>query len=105
MPAGAAVKPKKKKKSVLKNIRQMERRTIVNRSNRTAVRSAVKELRALIAAGKLDEARQMLPQAHAALDRAIQQRVMHENTANRQKSRLSLALNRAETAAAGKKSA
>ncbi len=105
MPAGAAVKPKKKKKSVLKNIRQTEKRTIVNRSNRTAVRTAVKELRALIVAGKLDEARQMLPEAHAALDRAIQQRVMHENTANRQKSRLTLALNRAQAAAAQKKSA
>ena len=105
MPVGAAVKPKKKKKSVLKNIRQTERRTVVNRTNRTAVRNAVKKLRNLIAAGNLEEARRLLPETHATLDRAIQQRVLYENTANRYKSRLSLALNAAQAASAAKKTA
>jgi small subunit ribosomal protein S20 len=99
MPAGAPVKQKKKKKSVLKNIRQTERRTLINRANRTAVRTAVKKLRGLIAAGKLDEARQLVPVTYKALDRAIQQRVLHENTANRYKSRLALAINTAQAAA------
>jgi small subunit ribosomal protein S20 len=105
MPAGAAVKHKKKKKSVLKNIRQTERRTIINRANRTAVRTAVKKLQVLIAGGKLDEARQLLPKTYNALDRAIQQRVLHENTANRYKSRLTLALNKAQAAASAQKPA
>lgn len=98
MPAGTVLRQKKKKKSVLKNIRQTERRTIVNRANRTAVRTAVKKLRDLIAAGKLDEARQALPATYNALDRAIQHGVLHENTANRYKSRLTLALNAAAAA-------
>ena len=104
MPAGAPVKQKKKKKSVLKNIRQTERRTVINRANRTAVRTAVKKLRGLIAAGKLDEARQLIPETYKALDRSIQQRVLHENTANRYKSRLALAINTAQAAASAQKS-
>ncbi len=99
MPAGAPVKQKKKKKSVLKNIRQTERRTVINRANRTAVRNAVKKLRGLLAAGKIDEARQLIPETYKALDRAIQQRVLYENTANRYKSRLALAINAAQAAA------
>jgi small subunit ribosomal protein S20 len=104
MPAGTPIKQHKKKKSVLKNIRQTERRTEVNRANRSTVRTAVKKLQSLIAAGKLEEARQQLPKTYTALDRAIQQRVLHENTANRYKSRLTLALNAARAAASAQKS-
>lgn len=99
MPAGAAIKRKKKKKSVLKNIRQTERRTTINRTHRSSVRTAIKKLRGLISAGKIEEARQVLPETYRALDRAIQQRVLHENTANRYKSRLTVAINTAQAAA------
>lgn len=102
MPTGMTVKVKKKKKSVLKNIRQTERRTVRNRSNRSMVATAVKKQLSLIAAGKLDEARNLLPATYAALDRAIQKRVLHKNTASRYKSRLTLALNTASAAAAQK---
>jgi small subunit ribosomal protein S20 len=100
MPTGMAVKAKKKKKSVLKNIRQTERRTAINRSNKTVVGNAMKKLRALIAAGNLDEAKRLLPQTHSILDRAIQQSVLYENTANRYKARLARAINAAQAAAA-----
>ena len=103
MPTGTTIKSaKKKKKSVLKNIRQAAKRTAINRSNRSSVATAVKKQVSLISAGKLDEARQLLPATYAALDRAIQQRVLHENTANRYKSRLTLALNSARAASAPK---
>ena len=103
MPTGTVVKSaKKKKKSVLKNIRQTAKRTAINRSNRSSVATAVKKQLSLIAAGKLDEARQLLPATYAALDRAIQKRVLHENTANRYKSRVTLALNSARAASASK---
>jgi small subunit ribosomal protein S20 len=102
MPTGTPVKTRKKKKSVLKNIRQTERRTGINRSNRSIVATAVKKEFSLIAAGKLDEARGLLPATYAALDRAIQKRVLYENTANRYKSRLTLALNAARAASAQK---
>ncbi|HVB32916.1 MAG TPA: 30S ribosomal protein S20 [Patescibacteria group bacterium] len=102
MPTGTLAKTKKKKKSVLKNIRQTVRRAAINRSNRSIAGTAVKKQIALIATGKLDEALALLPATYASLDRAIQKRVLHENTANRYKSRLSLALNAARAAAAQK---
>lgn len=102
MPAGTPVKVRKKKKSVLKNIRQTERRTAANRSNRSIVATAVKKQLSLIASGKLEEASALLPATYAALDRAIQKRVLHENTANRYKSRLTLALNAARAASTQK---
>lgn len=95
MPTGMTVKVKKKKKSVLKNIRQTERRTVTNRANKTAVSNAVKKLRALVTAGKLEEARRLLPATHSLLDRAIRKGVLYENTANRYKARLALAINAA----------
>jgi small subunit ribosomal protein S20 len=99
MPTGMAVKVKKKKKSVLKNIRQTERRTAINRANKTVVRNAMKKLRSLITAGNLEEARKLLPGTYSILDRGIQQRVLHENTANRYKARLTLAINAAQAGA------
>ncbi len=76
MAQGNPVKHKKKTKSVLKNIRQTERRAAVNRMNRTRVRTAMRRMRAALgsadAAGAaklasetLLRARQGDPQAHA----------------------------------------
>ncbi len=93
MPAGTPVKHKKKTKSVLKNIRQTERRTIINRANRTRVRTAMRRIRAAIAAGDAAAAAKLLGPTFSEVDRAIRKRVLPENTANRYKSRLTLALN------------
>ena len=51
MAQGATVKKKKKSKSVLKNARQTVRRAMVNRINRTRVRTAMRRLRAALTAG------------------------------------------------------
>ncbi len=93
MPTGTPVKHKKKTKSVLKNIRQTERRTIINRANRTRVRTAMRRIRAAIAAGDAAAAAKLLGPTFSEVDRAIRKRVLPENTANRYKSRLTLALN------------
>lgn len=93
MPAGTPVKAKKKKLSVLKRIRQTERRTAVNRANKARFRRALKKFRAALAARDLALAEQLYRPTMSALDRAIQKGVLHENTANRYKSRLTLAYN------------
>ncbi len=93
MPTGTPVKHKKKTKSVLKNIRQTERRTTINRANRTRVRTAMRRIRAAIAAGDAAAAAKLLGPTFSEVDRAIRKRVLPENTANRYKSRLALALN------------
>lgn len=93
MAQGAAVKHKKKTKSVLKNIRQTERRAAVNRMNRTRVRSSIRRMRAALTSGDAGAAEKLAPVTFSDLDKAIRKRTLSENTANRYKSRLTLALN------------
>jgi small subunit ribosomal protein S20 len=93
MAQGAAVKTKKKKKSVLKNIRQTEKRAAINRMNRTRVRTAVRNMRAALNAKDTAGAEKLASSTFSELDKAIQKRTLTENTANRYKSRLTLALN------------
>lgn len=93
MAQGTPVKHKKKTKSVLKNIRQTERRAAVNRMNRTRVRTAIRRMRAALTAGDRDAAQKLAPETYSELDKAVRKRTLQENTANRYKSRLALALN------------
>jgi small subunit ribosomal protein S20 len=93
MAQGAAVKHKKKTKSVLKNIRQSAHRAAVNKMNRTRVRSTVRRMRATLNAGDLAGAEKLASATFSELDRAIRKRTLSENTANRYKSRLTLAMN------------
>jgi small subunit ribosomal protein S20 len=93
MAQGNPVKHKKKTKSVLKNIRQTEHRAAVNRMNRTRVRSAIRRMRAALSAADAGGAAKLVSETHSELDKAIRKRTLSENTANRYKSRLALALN------------
>jgi small subunit ribosomal protein S20 len=93
MAQGAGTKVKKRKKSVLKRAAQSIKRAAVNRSNRTRVRSVMKSMRAAIQSGDAAAARNLLSPTIAAIDRAVTKGVLEKNTANRYKSRLSLACN------------
>jgi small subunit ribosomal protein S20 len=93
MPGGTPVKHKKKTKSVLKNIRHAERRQAVNRMNRTRVRTSIRRMRSAIAAGDAASAEKLSAATFSEIDKAIRKRTLTENTANRYKSRLTLALN------------
>jgi small subunit ribosomal protein S20 len=93
MAQGTPVKHKKKTKSVLKNIRQTERRASINRMNRTRVRTAMRRMRMALSAAESGEAEKLASATFSELDKAIRKRTLSENTANRYKSRLTLALN------------
>ena len=93
MAQGQATKIKKRKKSVLKRAAQSRQRAEVNRANRTRVRTVIKKLRGAIAAGDVTAAGNLLNPTLSAIDQAITKNVLHENTANRYKSRLTLAFN------------
>src|SRR5215470_5858596 len=86
-------KVKKRKKSVLKRAEQSRQRAEVNRANRTRVRTMMRRLRTAIAAGDTTAASNLLQPTMSAIDKAITKGVLHENTGNRYKSRLALALN------------
>ncbi len=62
-------------------------------------RTYVKKALALIEAGKLEEAEEMVRLAVSALDRAWERGVLHKNTVARKKSRLMRRLNEARRVA------
>lgn len=100
MAQGQPTKVKKKKKSVLKRAAQSNQRAEVNRNNRTRVRSMMKRLRIALTAGDATAAANLLQPTVSAIDQAISKGVLHENTANRYKSRLILAFNQVKAKAA-----
>ncbi|MFY9753397.1 MAG: 30S ribosomal protein S20 [Candidatus Acidiferrales bacterium] len=93
MAQGNPIKHKKKSKSVLKAIRQADRRAGVNQQNRTRVRGAMRRLRSALTSGDVAAAEKLAAPTYSELDKAIRKRTLTENTANRYKSRLTLALN------------
>jgi small subunit ribosomal protein S20 len=93
MAQGAPTKVKKRKKSVLKRAKQSHVRAEVNRANTTRVRTFMKKLRGAIASKDAASAGTLLRPTLSAIDRAISKGVLEENTGNRYKSRLSLAVN------------
>ncbi len=92
MATGQTKKAKPRKKSVLKNIRAAERRAAFNRANLTRVRTAVKKIRSLIAAGDRPGADKLLSSTYSELDHAIRKGALKPNTADRYKSRIALAI-------------
>jgi small subunit ribosomal protein S20 len=98
MPGGQG-KVKKRKKSVLKRAQQSRERADVNRANRTRVRTLMRRLRTAITAKDATAAGNLLHPTMSAIDRAITKGVLHENTGNRYKSRLTLAFNQVKAKA------
>lgn len=76
-------------KSAKKAIRQIERRTIVNRNRVSRVRTALKKVQLLIQSGNQLEARAALVLAEKEMMRGVSKGVFHLNTAARKISRLS----------------
>jgi small subunit ribosomal protein S20 len=75
-------------KSQIKRNRQNERRHERNKAVRSALRTDAKKVRASVAEGDADTARQRLLDASRALDKAASSGVLHKRAAARRKSRL-----------------
>jgi small subunit ribosomal protein S20 len=75
-------------KSARKAARQIARRTVVNKSRRTRVRSAVRKVEEAITAGDRAAAAAAMAEAEPAIIRAAQKGILHRNAANRKVSRL-----------------
>ena len=72
-------------KSAKKAMRQARRHTVVNRAQRSALRTALKRVRA---AGTKQEAASAYAAAVRLLDRAARKGLIHKNAAARHKSRM-----------------
>lgn len=84
-------------KSAEKRVRQNEKRRAVNRSNRTALRTSIKKLRAALAGNNPAALNELLPETISRIDKAVQKGVLHRNAAARYKSRLTTRVNQANT--------
>ncbi|HXW62716.1 MAG TPA: 30S ribosomal protein S20 [Candidatus Acidoferrales bacterium] len=93
MAQGTPVKHRKKTKSILRNIRHTERRAAINRMNRTRVRTAIRRMRAALSSADSASAEKLASATFSEIDKAVRKRTLSENTANRYKSRLALAMN------------
>lgn len=75
--------------SAQKRIRQTERRTLVNRSRVSRIRTFIKRVEKAIESGNYTEAQQALRQAQPEIMRGVSKGVLKLGTASRRVSRLS----------------
>ncbi|MBA3777756.1 MAG: 30S ribosomal protein S20 [Chloroflexi bacterium] len=81
--------------SAIKRVRQTARRNAINQPRRTEAKTLIARALASAAAGDADATRVAVVEAVSALDKAAKVGVLHENAANRRKSRLMLKVNAA----------
>ncbi len=84
--------------SALKAHRQSLKHRSTNRSNRSSLRTFLKQFNDLLEAGKTGEAKNSLAELYAVIDKSQQKKAISINAAGRQKSRLTKRLNDALTA-------
>lgn len=75
-------------KSAKKALRQSIRRRERNLLKKEAFKDAIKKIKKLIQANKIEEAKKLVPQAYGAIDKAAKTGVIKKNNAARKKSRL-----------------
>lgn len=83
-------------KSAIKRVEVNKRRTVENRGLKSEVQSVVKKYNALLASGKVEEAENSYSHVVSVIDGAVSKGVLKKETADRKKSRLALALNKAK---------
>ncbi len=79
--------------SAEKRMRQNERRRLVNRGNRTRMRTQIKKLRAALSSGDTSALQTALAETVSVIDKSVQKGVLHRNAAARYKSRLTARVN------------
>ncbi len=81
-------------KSAEKRIRTTEKRTVLNKSRKSEVKTYVKKFNVAIENGNVDEARELLKIIDKKLKKAAHKNVIHKNAAARKVSRLTKDLNK-----------
>jgi small subunit ribosomal protein S20 len=78
--------------SSLKRARQTIKRTAVNRANRSKLRNGLRAMREALQANDVPAAKAQYNVTVSMLDKSVQKRILHDNTASRYKSRLNARL-------------
>lgn len=74
--------------SALKRARQAEKRTTVNRTNTSRLRTGIRKLKTAIAAGDSAQAEAAYRETVSVIDKSVKKGVIHKNTGSRYKARL-----------------
>ena len=82
-----------------KSMRKNEKRRLLNRAEKSAIRTQLKKFAAVAEDGKVEDLRKEYNLAARKLDKAAAKRVVHPNMAARKKSQLARLLKEKETAA------
>lgn len=75
-------------KSAEKRVRQNEKRNLINRANRSKVRTQIKKLRSALSHSDKAGATELLNPTVSLIDKMVNKGIIHRNTAARYKSRL-----------------
>ncbi len=79
-------------KSAKKRVKVTEKKTLINLSHKTALKTAIKKFEAAVASGDKENAQTLFNDAVKKLDRGVSQGILHKNNAARKKSQLALKL-------------
>jgi small subunit ribosomal protein S20 len=74
--------------SALKRARQTEKKTAINRANKSRMRSALRDLHSALTSGDKTALDKTFSETVSALDKSVQKGILHKNTASRYKARL-----------------
>ncbi len=80
-------------KSAEKRNRQAQVRRMRNRVNKTKMKTAIKKLDEVVAAGSMDEAKEILPKTASVIAKTASKGTIHKKTASRKISRLTKRVN------------
>ena len=86
------------KRSAIKQLRKDRRRQARNTAVRSELRTVTKRLTALLGSKDVEQAQTLLRKVASQYDRATMSGVIHRNTAQRQKSRLTRRLSHVKSA-------
>lgn len=83
-------------KGAQKAYRASERKRVFNIRRKGEMKDVTKEVQKAVASGDTKKAKELLPKAYKAIDKAAKRGVIKDNTAARKKSRLSASIKRTE---------
>lgn len=81
-------------KSAKKRVLVTKSKSLVNKNNKTEVKTAIKKMLAAIDSNNVELAKQLMPETFAIIDSAVAKGIMHKNTAANKKSGLAVRLNK-----------
>ena len=79
-------------KSAKKRVKVTEKKTLINLSHKTALKTAIKKFEAAVEAGNKENAKVLFNEASKKLDQSVNRGILHKNNAARKKSQLALKL-------------